>query len=386
MCSRRLQVTYIMNIPQHVVVIGAGAVGASVAYFLSKKKPDLKISVVEKTGIAQAASGKSGGFLALDWCDSSDLGPIARKSFQLHEQLAKELDGASYGYRRVDAFDVTFATPETGKGLPNVAWINDKSVSYFDVIGTTNTCAQVHPFKFTNAMIDDAKKRGVKVLCGQGVKELILDDTSGQSKGVVLEDDSIIEADVVVVCMGPWSGQLPIQTTGTHIARLPISGARAHSIVMKPRFEIPPQAIFTHTLLGGKHYHPEIYPRPDSTVYVCGGPDDEPLPPSAAEVKVNVTSIDTILQLSSMASPSLLDGAEILTRQACYLPNSSDGLPLIGEYPGIPGLYVGTGHSCWGILNSPATGLMLSELILDKQIKCVPEAAVEVVSLKYRCC
>lgn len=53
--------------PQHVVVIGAGAVGASVTYFLSKKRPDLKITVVEKTGIAQAASGKSGGFLALDW-------------------------------------------------------------------------------------------------------------------------------------------------------------------------------------------------------------------------------------------------------------------------------------------------------------------------------
>lgn len=53
--------------PQHIVVIGAGAVGASVSYFLSKKDPNLKITVVEKTGVAQAASGKSGGFLALDW-------------------------------------------------------------------------------------------------------------------------------------------------------------------------------------------------------------------------------------------------------------------------------------------------------------------------------
>ncbi|KAI9289478.1 FAD dependent oxidoreductase [Umbelopsis sp. AD052] len=372
--------------PRHVVVIGGGAVGASVTYFLSKKKPDLKITVVEKTGIAQAASGKSGGFLALDWCDSSELGPIARKSFQLHEQLAKELDGASYGYRRVDAFDVTFATPDTGKGLPNVAWINNKRVSYSYFIGTTNTCAQVHPFKFTNALIDDAKVRGVKVMCGQGVKELILDNTSGQLNGVILDDDSIIEADAVVVCMGPWSGRLPIQSTGTHITCLPISGARAHSIVMKPHSEVPPQAIFTHTLLDGMHHHPEIYPRPDSTVYMCGGLDDEPLPPSAAEVKVNANSIDIIQQLSAIASPSHLDGAEILIRQACYLPNSNDGLPLIGEYPGISGLYVGTGHSCWGILNSPATGLMLSELILDKQIKCVPETAVEAVSLKDRCC
>jgi glycine/D-amino acid oxidase-like deaminating enzyme len=103
-------------------------------------------------------------------------------------------------------------------------------------------------------------------------------------------------------------------------------------------------------------------------------------------VKVNATSIDDIQRLSAIASPSHLGGAEVLIGQACYLPNSSDGLPLIGEYPGISGLYVGTGHSCWGILNSPATGLMLSELILDKQIQCVPEAAAGAVSLKDRCC
>lgn len=129
----------------------------------------------------------------------------------------------------------------------------------------------------------------------------------------------------------------------------------------------------------------QIYPRPDSTVYICGGIDDEPLPPSAVEVKVDATSIDLIRRLSAIAAPSRLDGAEVLVRQACYLPNSSDGLPMIGDYPGISGLFVGTGHSCWGILNSPATGLMLSELILEKQIHCVPKAAAEAVSLKGRC-
>lgn len=168
------------------------------------------------------------------------------------------MDGESYGYRRLDAFDVTFTTPDTGKGLPNVAWINNENVSYSDVIGTTNTCAQVHPFQYTNALIDDAKKRGVKVLCGQGVKELILDYTSGQLVGVMLDDNRKIEADVAVVCMGPWSGQLPIHSKGIHNTRLPISGARAHSIVMKPHSEVSPQAIFTHTLLDGKHCHPEV--------------------------------------------------------------------------------------------------------------------------------
>lgn len=53
---------------KHVVIVGAGAVGSSIAYFLSQQAPQgLKVTVLEKTGIACAASGKAGGFLARDW-------------------------------------------------------------------------------------------------------------------------------------------------------------------------------------------------------------------------------------------------------------------------------------------------------------------------------
>src|SRR2546429_8179604 len=87
--------------PRHVLVCGAGVVGASVAYFLARR--GIAVTVVERSGVACAASGKSGGFLALDWCDDSPLGPLARASFALHAELAKQL-GADYGYRRVDTF------------------------------------------------------------------------------------------------------------------------------------------------------------------------------------------------------------------------------------------------------------------------------------------
>lgn len=53
----------------HVVIIGAGAIGSSTAYFLSQraKKNDVQITVIEKTGVACAASGRAGGFIARDW-------------------------------------------------------------------------------------------------------------------------------------------------------------------------------------------------------------------------------------------------------------------------------------------------------------------------------
>ena len=47
----------------HVVVCGAGVIGTSIAYFLALRGAD--VTVVERASVACAASGKSGGFLAL---------------------------------------------------------------------------------------------------------------------------------------------------------------------------------------------------------------------------------------------------------------------------------------------------------------------------------
>src|SRR6516164_5056621 len=54
--------------------------------------------VIERTGLACAASGKSGGFLAFDWCDGTRLASLARRSFALHARLAHEIGSESnYG-------------------------------------------------------------------------------------------------------------------------------------------------------------------------------------------------------------------------------------------------------------------------------------------------
>lgn len=48
-----------------VVICGAGVIGACTAYFLARRGID--VIVVERTEVAAAASGKAGGFRALDW-------------------------------------------------------------------------------------------------------------------------------------------------------------------------------------------------------------------------------------------------------------------------------------------------------------------------------
>src|SRR5438477_5321550 len=136
-----------MALPRHVVVCGAGVIGASVAYFLTRR--GVAVTVVERSGVACAASGKSGGFLALDWCDGSPLGPLARASFALHAQLAKEL-GTDYGYRRMDTF--MMAARENGAlaGRHRAAappWLDGSGV-VTATLGPTETTAQAPPARF----------------------------------------------------------------------------------------------------------------------------------------------------------------------------------------------------------------------------------------------
>jgi D-amino-acid dehydrogenase len=54
-------------------------------------------------------------------------------------------------------------------------------------------------------------------------------------------------------------------------------------------------------------------------------------------------------------------------------PATPDGLPLIGELPGHPGLYIATGHGMLGVTLAPATAALLAPLVLHGRV--APELA-----------
>jgi glycine/D-amino acid oxidase-like deaminating enzyme len=60
---------------------------------------------------------------------------------------------------------------------------------------------------------------------------------------------------------------------------------------------------------------------------------------------------------------------KVLAKQACYLPLARNGGgPLVG-HTGIRGLFLASGHTCWGIQNSCATGKLISEFVFDGEAK-----------------
>jgi glycine/D-amino acid oxidase-like deaminating enzyme len=337
-----------------VVICGGGVIGASIAYFLSCR--GAKPIVVEGTGIACAASGNSGGFLARHWCDGTPLQQLACRSFDLHAELAEQ-SSEDWGYRRVTTYGGHGGATAHSRGATQnpVGWVSSH-VEVGQRLGSAQDTAQIHPALFTAAMMRAAQAHGAELRLGTvtGVKQ-----AAGRVSGVEIDGD-VIAADAVVIAMGPWSilaaAWLPLPA---------VYGLKGHSLVFATGETIPPEALFLEfEEIGGAVQSPEFFPRPDGTIYVCAISSESPLPIDPASVVPDPGAIERLERICAAASPALAS-ANIVARQACFRPIARDGLPLIGRVPGVEGAYIATGHSVWGMLNAPATGEAMAELILD---------------------
>lgn len=357
----------------HVVICGGGVIGASSAYFLSQRGVD--VTVVERTAVACAASGKSGGFLALDWCDGSALEPLARRSFTLHGDLAAELGGEAWGYRRLDTYSVVASTQQpvdAYRRMPSPDWLGDAAAIHAQ-LGSEQTTAQVDPAAFTGAMMGAAVANGARLEIGT-VTGLLFGGAGATVTGVRV-DEREMAADAVLIALGPWT-----VLAGAWLPLPPVHGLKGVSLV----FDYAPddvRALFVGLQTDGRDgASPEVFPRPDGTTYVCGLSSTAPLPVDPADVHPDTGADEELRALIAAFAPELA-AAPVLRAGACYRPVTADALPLIGAVPGITGAYVASGHNVWGMLNGPATGEAMAELIVDGAATTVGLAAFDLARL-----
>ena len=173
--------------------------------------------------------------------------------------------------------------------------------------------------------------------------------------------------DKLVVAAGPWVASLLPDIGKKHS----LHSTRAHSILIETAGTVSPFALFTditrRETSGISRADPEIFPRPNRQVYVCGGSAGlpscpAPLPDRAGNVQVDEKICDRLHELVSEISPVLRNGT-LARKTACYLPFADR--PVIGKLADCGNVYVAAGAGVWGITLGPGTGKVLSEMILD---------------------
>jgi glycine/D-amino acid oxidase-like deaminating enzyme len=265
----------------------------------------------------------------------------------------------------------------TAAGVPtDLDWLVPQGLIQYESMAQSEETAQVHPYLFTAAMARLAEEGGAKIILGTAT-EIVKGDGGQGITSVVYRDKQTGEtrtlpATDVIVSAGPW--------TRSVLPEAPVTSTRAHSVVIRPTRPVSAYTLFTNISLPPRFgsskksrsavVNPEIYARPDNTVYACGEGDHiTPLPETTAEVQVDQSRCQDIIDSVGSISDELRNG-EVTVRQACYLPvvDTTRGGPLIG-HTGIEGIYLATGHTCWGIQNAPGTGKLMSEFVFEGTAK-----------------
>jgi glycine/D-amino acid oxidase-like deaminating enzyme len=116
----------------------------------------------------------------------------------------------------------------------------------------------------------------------------------------------------------------------------------------------------------------EVYPRPDDTIYICGigGSDyvqaDDLRKGAFLHVcNANDSRVDAASNAFKEMSARYRQIGKLQKVQACMRPCPPDAMPYMGSVSGWDGVYINAGHNCWGIAWAPASGVAMSELILE---------------------
>lgn len=335
-----------------MVICGGGVLGAALAYELAGR--GVRPLLVESRAIASGASGKAAGLLspASDARAAGPLGPLWRASLARHHALVRELQahGApGYGFAESPSLLITAdaAEAQTLREAAPSQWLEPDKVrarcAWIDgpVEGglLREASAEIDPADFTQALIRAAQTRGARVRHGR-VTGLSL---NGRSVNGVQMEGQTVRAKSVVLAMGPWTSEASAWIG----LRIPVSPLKGQIL----RLRLPPAPAETRFSDTDGNY---MARKSDGLVYV--GTTEEQV---GFDETPTATARRQILRQAGRFV-SAVSRAGVVKQTACLRPLSPDGLPILGDAPGLSGAYIATGHGRAGLLLAPGSAAALA--------------------------
>jgi D-amino-acid dehydrogenase len=355
----------------HVIVVGAGILGASTAYHLARQGTAVTIFDRFDAGRATAA----GAGIICPWIsavDNADYYAISSAGARYYPQLVSYLheDGETdLAYRRVgslvvpedpaqlDAAEQTLA--DRRPGGPEMGTVKRltpaQAVVLFPLLAPDRAAvhiegaARVDGRLISAAMLRGAQKHGA-VLRRDAMQIVV---ANGRARGVRTEDGTV-EADVVVVTGGAWAPPL-LKTLGLTLNVQPQRGQIVH-------LRVPGGVDTSHwpVLQPMNSYYLLAF---DDSRVVVGATRETG---SGFDYRVTAKGQAEVLNIGLSVAPGLAN-AEVVETRIGFRPMPPDVKPLLGTVNEVEGLVIGNGMSHSGLTVGPYSGTLLADVALGRR-------------------
>jgi len=354
-----------------ILVVGAGLLGASVAYEASLAGAD--VAVVDRGRPGGGTSGSS-----FSWVNAQDKSPDAyfklnRAGMDAYPALAAKLGGDWFhpvgdivigrgpGVARVDER----IERSQARGYP-VARLDRAAIADLESDLRLDDDEVVGAHFPAESWIDAPTLVGRLLTAGgpSGSPRLLSGDVTtilvrdGRAHGVMTADGVLIEADLIVIAAGPATEGL-VATAGVHVPMAPTPGLLV--------ITHPISATIGHVLHTGEA---AIRPDGEGRLMLSSRAIDATLDPGDVSLPSDAEPVRAVVERAERLIPSV-GQAGIASVKIGIRSVPADGQPAAGPAPGIEGLYVLASHS--GATLAPVLGrLVASELVGTHEPKLDP--------------
>lgn len=362
-----------MNQTYDAIVIGAGVMGASIAFHLAER--GLKTAIIERKVTASGATGHSSGLVRMHY-DLAAESELTFKSYQIYFSNWKERVGGECGFQKTGFMQIAKREHED-KLRGNVA--NQQKIGINTSVITVDEVRKLFPdlvtehFDFaayepdsgyadatltTNSFIDAAKRHGAALI--QNCEVTAIHTAGGKVTGVST-DKGELAAPMVVNAAGAWA---------KHVASLadiavPLE-TWTHDVAFLHR---PPSLGRIPACIDDVI---NCYYRPEGSALILAAGEDESLrgePPDAEDQTPTPTFLEKLIDQMVQRIPKIEEsglhsihvGRDGITPDQRAIYSGTD----------LSGFYLACGLSGTGFKTSPAAGASMAELILDGKPKTV---------------
>ena len=361
-----------------MVIVGGGVIGLAVARALALRGLS-DVILIERGSLGAESSSAAAGMLAPQaeadcaddffhlTCQSRDMYPAFAAALLEETGIDIELDTTGTLYLAFTDDDATEIKRryewQSQVGLA-LEILRGEEARHLEPAISENVCAalrfpldgQVENRRLISALAASTEKLGVRLVTGTNVTSLKTDQR-GTIAGVETSL-GFVSSETVVIAGGAWTSSLGLKP----ISGNPSSDKTLPNLCIEPVrgqmlcFEANPQ-IARHVIYTPRGY---IVPRRDGRL-LAGSTTEH----AGFDRRVTAEGVSSILSAALEIAPRI-GALHLAASWAGLRPRAADGLPVLGPYAEIDGLFYATGHYRNGILLAPITGELIAGAIVDK--------------------